>query len=360
MEDNKETSLPKKYMLMRSDKDNGVYKMIFENSSILNFIDRSPDQLNFYKVYAVLQNDDTLFSYARFANIIDTIPPASPKGLKATVDKKGLVTISWVNNREADLQGYKLFKSNRLVDEFVQINNTFITDSFATNKLNLKTLSKKIYYKIAASDNNFNTSILSNAIEVKRPDTIAPQEPILASVSQQTNGIAVKYILSNSDDVSREVLFKKTINEVEFKEYHIFNQKDSVGTMIDTLTEPGQTYVYKLSSSDEDGNTSISRMLDVLFETGFRKKIKDITFAVDRTAKKIDLKWAYDEKNVEKYVIYRSKKDEAPTIVKTLEGTNLQFTDRTVNMGNVYEYRIKAALVNGAESIISSPVTIEY
>lgn len=360
MADNKETALPKKYFLMRSDKDNGIYKTIYENSTNLNYTDRSPDQINFYKVGAVLLNDDTLFSYTRFANIIDTIAPTSPKGLKAIVDKKGLVTLSWATSKESDIQGYKLFKSNRLNDEFIQLNNKFITDTFTTDKLNLKTLSKKIYYKIAASDNNFNTSILSEAIEVKRPDTIAPQAPILVSVNQKTNGISISYILSNSEDLSKEILFKKNINDLEWKEFYIFNRKDSVGSILDTLSDPGQTYAYKLSSSDEDGNTSHSRILDVLFETGFRKKIKDITFIVDRTAKKIDLNWKYDEKNVEKYVIYRSKKDEVPTIIKTLEGNALQFTDKTVNMGNVYEYRIKAAMVNGAESIISAPIIVEY
>lgn len=360
MADNKETALPKKYILMRSDKDNGAYKIIYENSSGLIYTDRSPDQINFYKIGAVLLNDDTLFSYTRFANIIDTIAPASPKGLKAIVDKKGQVTLSWTTSKESDMQGYKLFKSNRLTDEFIQINNKFITDTFTTDKLNLKTLSKKIYYKIAASDINFNTSALSEAIEVKRPDTIAPQAPILVSVNQKTNGISISYILSNSDDASKEILFKKNINDLEFKEFYIFNRKDSVGIILDTLSEPGQTYRYKLSSSDEDGNTSNSRILDVLFETGFRKKINDITFVVDRTAKKIELNWKYDEKNVEKYVIYRSKKDEVPTIVKTLDGTNLKFTDKTVNMGNIYEYRIKAAMANGAESIISSPIIVEY
>ncbi|MBK7311253.1 MAG: hypothetical protein IPI93_10820 [Sphingobacteriaceae bacterium] len=360
MEDDKETTLPKKYILMRSDKDNGVYKTIYESSTNLNYSDRSPGQLNFYRVAAVLINDDTLFSYSRFANIIDTIAPASPKDLKAIVDKKGIVTISWTKSKESDLQGYKLFKSNRLNDEFVQINNKFITDSFTTDKLNLKTLSKKIYYKIAASDNNFNASALSEAIEVKRPDTIPPQAPILVSVSQKTNCIEVRYILSNSDDVNKEILFKKKIDEIEFKDYYTFDPKDSTGIILDTLVEPGQTYEYQLRSSDEDKNISYSRSLDVLFETGFRKKINDITFTVDRTSKKIDLTWKYDEKNVEKYVIYRSKKDEIPTIVKTLEGNTLQFTDKTVNMGNVYEYRIKAAMANGAESIISSPVTVEY
>ncbi|MBK6522889.1 MAG: hypothetical protein IPG08_11450 [Sphingobacteriaceae bacterium] len=63
MEDDKETTLPKKYILMRSDKDNGVYKTIYESSTNLNYSDRSPGQLNFYRVAAVLINDDTLFSY---------------------------------------------------------------------------------------------------------------------------------------------------------------------------------------------------------------------------------------------------------------------------------------------------------
>lgn len=360
MEDHKETSLPKKYILMKSNKDNGIYKTIYENSTNLSFTDKSPDQINFYKAGAILLNDDTLYSYTRFANIIDTIPPTTPLNLKAIVDKNGQVTISWVKNKESDLQGYKLFKSNRANDEFVQMNNIFITDSFTTDKLNLKTLSKKIYYKIAASDKNFNTSILSEAIEVKRPDTIAPQAPILVSVNQQTNGIAIKYILSQSDDIKKETLLKKNVNEIEYKEFHLFDIKDSLGTILDTLTEPGQTYVYKLSSIDEDGNISGSRVIDVLFETGFRKKIKDISFSVDRTAKKIDLNWKYDEKNIEKFVIYRSKKDEIPTIIKTLEGNTMQFTDRTMNIGNIYEYRIKAAMANGAESIISSPIIVEY
>jgi hypothetical protein len=360
MNDPTETKIPVKYILQKSDKENSGYRSIFESSGDLNYLDKEVSKGSYYRVIALFQNNDSLFSFSRYATIIDTIPPSVPKNLKATVDKKGIVTISWKKSNEPDLQGYKLYRSNRPQDEFVQINEKFITDSFSTDKLNLRTLSKKIYYKVAASDNNYNTSTLSDPIEVKRPDTIPPQQPILVSVFQNTIGIVVKYILSSSEDIGKETLLRKAPNENGFKDYFSFMQKDSVGEILDTLIEQGQSYSYKLRSTDEDGNTSFSRTLDFIFETGFRKKIKDITFAVDRTAKKIDLAWKYDEKNIEKFVIYRSKKDEKPTIIKTLDGNTLQFTDKTVNIGNVYEYRIKAAMVNGAESIISSPISVEY
>lgn len=360
MENSEETKLPKKYVLQKSETESAGYSSIFESSTILSYSDKNVSKGSYYRIMAVLNNNDTIYSFSRYATIIDTVPPLIPTNFKAKVDKSGIVTLSWKKNTENDIQGYKLFKSNRPQDEFVQMNEKFITDSVSLDKLNLKTLSKNIYYKIAATDNNYNTSALSEYIEVKRPDTIPPQSPILVSVFQNTNGIIVKYILSSSGDIGKEVLLKKGENDIAFKEFMAFSKKDSVGEIIDTLIDQGKTYAYKLQSIDEDGNVSYSRTLDFLFETGFRKKIKDISFTVDRTAKKIDLAWKYDEKNVEKFIIYRSKKDEKPTIIKTVEGNTLQFTDRTVNIGNVYEYRIKAALVNGAESTISSPVSVEY
>ena len=66
------------------------------------------------------------------------------------------------------------------------------------------------------------------------------------------------------------------------------------------------------------------------------------------------------KKEIEKYVIYRSKKDEPLTIIKTLTHPIQNFEDKTLNIGNVYEYRIKAVYLNGVESVISDPVKVEY
>lgn len=39
----------------------------------------------------------------------DTIPPATPTGLKAVMDSTGAVHISWDANKEPDILGYQLF-----------------------------------------------------------------------------------------------------------------------------------------------------------------------------------------------------------------------------------------------------------
>lgn len=355
-----ETDKLKSYLLMRSEKDNGVYKIIFESTDNLRFTDHNPLASNFYKVAAITFNNDTIYSYSRMATIIDTISPNSPIGLKAAVDKKGNVTIKWKKNQETDLQGYKLFKANTLNEEFVQINNKFIKDTFFNDKLNLKTLSKKIYYSLAATDNNFNSSFKCLPIEVRRPDTIPPASPILRSVSPELKGVKIEFILSKSNDVMMHIISRKTESENNFVNIKSITLKDSIENYSDTTAECGRTYTYLISAIDEDDNISKSRPLILKYETGFRKKLTTVNYTVDRTKKNISLIWEYNEKEIEKFILYRKRENGPLTIIKTVDGNTLSYVDKTPNIGNIYEYRIKAVMYNGAESIISDPIKIEY
>jgi glycerophosphoryl diester phosphodiesterase len=359
MENNFETPLLKNYLLLRADKDNGIYKTIYESKENLKYTDLEPRQSNFYKVAAITHNNDTIYSYSRMATIIDTIPPSPPNNLKATVDKKGIVTLQWQKNNETDLQGYKLFKANALNEEFVQINNKFITDTIYTDKLNLKTLTKKIYYSLAASDNNFNTSITCSSIEVKRPDTIPPAAPLLNSLYPELKGVKLNFILSKSDDVIKHIISRKTGNE-NFTVLKELTIKDSIGIYMDTTAESGKTYSYQVTAFDEDNNSSVSKCLVIKYQTGYRKKLNNLAYKVDRTQKNISLTWEYNEKEIEKFILYRAKANEQLTIIKTVNGKTLSYTDNNLNIGNIYEYRIKAVLYNGDESIISDAVKVEY
>lgn len=359
METNSETGLLKNYLLMRSEKDNGSYKTIYESKENLKYTDLNPQQSNFYKIAAVTYNNDTIYSYSRMATIIDTIPPTTPVNLKAIVDKKGIVTLQWQKNKETDIQGYKLFKANALSEEFVQINNKFITDTTYTDKLNLKTLTKKIYYSLAASDNNFNTSVTCLPIEVSRPDTIPPSAPLLNSLYPDLKGVKLNFIFSHSDDVVKHTISRKTDNE-NFTMLKELTLKDSLGVYLDTTAEPGKTYSYQVAASDEDNNSSVSKSLTIKYQTGYRKKLNSLTYKVDRTQKNISLTWDYNEKEIEKFILYRAKANEPLTIIKTVNGKTLSYIDNNLNIGNVYEYRIKAVMYNGDESIISDAVKVEY
>lgn len=100
--------------------------------------------------------------------------------------------------------------------------------------------------------------------------------------------------------------------------------------------------------------------MSIKHETGFRKKLTDFQFAIDRTQKNISLSWNYSEKEIEKFILYRGRDKEPLTIIKALEGSIFSYTDKTPNIGNVYEYRIKAIMLNGAESIISDSLKVIY
>lgn len=360
MSDSTENSLPKEYVLLRSDKDNGKYTTMFKSSTEFNFTDQAPQQSNYYKIGAITHGDDTLFSFSRLALIIDTIPPVTPTGVKAKVDTKGNVEIIWDKNTEADFQGYKIYKANDPKEEFVQINNEFARTPAYKDKLNLKTLSRKIYYCVAATDNNYNTSELSKPIEVKRPDTIPPVSAVIKDLKITQEGIKVIWIPSSSEDVKQYVLYRKNEKSNSVDQIKVWNPADSGTTFMDTLLEFGIGYRYKIIVMDEDDNISVSNNPYMLFETGFRKKMRDIKFEADRARKVTTLLWSYPENEIEKYIVYRAKSQEHLTIIKTLSHSASSFTDNTLSMGNTYEYRIKAVFKNGAESIISDPITVEF
>lgn len=360
MGDQRENVLPKEYILLRSDKDQGTYTLIYRSSNEFEFTDNTPNQSNYYKIGAVTKGNDTLISFSKLALIIDTIPPIAPANIHAKVDSKGNVQIIWDKNPENDIQGYKIYKANALTEEFVQINNEFAKTTFYRDKLNLKTLSKKIYYSVAATDNNYNTSHLSKPIEVKRPDTIPPVPAIIKELIITENGIRTTWIPSNSEDVKQYILYhqdEKTRSDVKIRSW---GPSDTSTSYTDTLVEFGSGYRYKIIVMDEDDNISVSNDPYMFFETGFRKKIQDISHRVDREKKCIILNWNYPENEIEKYIVYRAKPSEQLTILKTLAHPSSGFTDNTLNIGNLYEYRIKAVFKNGAESIISDAIKVEY
>lgn len=359
MEKQSENDFPDKYLVLRSANEKNGYALIHQAKKPGIYMDKNITSTCYYKIQAVTQGGDTLTSFSRMAVIYDTIPPEIPTGLRAVCDKNGNVQVSWSRSTETNLQGYKLFRNNSLNEEPAQINSHFIKDTFYNEKLKLNNLSRKVYYAIAATDGNFNTSKLCAFIEVRKPDTLAPIKPILLSISPQTFGIKLKMNLSEEEDVKEHSLIRKEnkAQEIEIKKW---KPKDTLSVYVDSTALSGRVYSYRLSSTDEDGNRSYSEELSIRYETGYRRKLNDFSVSADRKKKEILLSWNYYENKIEKFIIYRKKGEGKLTILKTVEGNERAYRDDTPQMGNFYEYRIKAVMDDGVESIISDGVRVEY
>lgn len=125
------------------------------------------------------------------------------------------------------MQGYTLH------EEFVQINNEFAREPKYQDKLNLKTLSKKVYYCVNATDKRYNNSELSKPVEVKRPDTIAPEKPIINNLQLKQNGILIEWINSNSEDVKYYVLYRQSENSKTEEKLKEWQAKDTLKMFFD-------------------------------------------------------------------------------------------------------------------------------
>lgn len=358
MEKVKENELPINYLLFRSEKEKAGYKLIKESKIADSYIDKNITSTSYYKVLALSAGNDTLYSFSRMAVIYDSIPPEIPTGLKAVCDKNGNLSIRWNRSKEEGLQGFKLYRNNSLNEEPVQINTYFIKDTFYNEKLALNNLSKKVYYALSVTDANFNASKLCAFIEVRKPDTIPPIKPILLNVSPELNGIKITWMKSDEEDVRSHSLYRKVNNDYE-KVWQM-NAKDSSAFYLDKKVESAKKYTYYLESEDEDGNRSTSEALSISYENGFREKITVFNAQVDRKKKELRLDWMYSETKTEKFIIYRKKENEKLSILKTLPGKERSFIDYTAQIGNIYNYRIKAVMADGIESIISDEVKVEY
>jgi hypothetical protein len=84
----------------------------------------------------------------RFA--VDTLPPATPSGLAVTL-REGGVRLAWAANAEADLAGYRVYRSGSALTGFSQVATTE-TPAYRD------TLAGIAYYRIAAVDRAGNES----------------------------------------------------------------------------------------------------------------------------------------------------------------------------------------------------------
>lgn len=361
MQDIKETSLIKNFVLARAGKDAGPYTNLYESKTVLQYIDKEPLANNFYKVMAITEYGDTLQSFSRMIYLNDTTAPLPPKNLKALVDKKGNVTVTWSRNTESDFRGYRIFKANGLNEEFVSPNENFLTDTVFKETLPLNNLAHYIYYSAVATDKNFNSSKQCPPFKLRRPDTIAPVKPIITDVKLLQQGIKLFFSISKSEDVELHNLTRSNSNDNRHITVAQFLAKDTlINCFMDTSAVLGESYSYTLTAFDEDENKALSQPRFVNFETGFRPKINDLKAEVDINKRKINLSWQSVNKGVDKYILYRASESEPYTIITTLEANVNSFVDKELNIGNTYFYKIKAVYTNGAESIFNQPLKVIY
>lgn len=328
-----------------------------------SYEDLAPKQTNYYQVVGVALNGEEFRSPVYYTQLIDSIPPLAPIGMKGEVDENGAATFSWTPNAEADIYGYRIYRGNFLNEEFSQITIEPIRSASFLDSVNLKTLNRQIHYQIMAIDRNQNHSGLSQVLTLELPDKVKPAPPYFLPVKSSREGVVLQWGPSGSDDVSHYDVYRKDRTAQTWtKIASVAQNADSLYIYKDNSSEEARTQSYTVVAVDRAGLESdpAQAVSGTKLLTAVKPAITMSDPDIDRTNKKIVLKWKYDQRGVEKYQVYRAKEGENLKLYSTIAGTAFNFEDRQLITNSTYTYRVMALFVTGAKSELSREIKVVY
>jgi fibronectin type 3 domain-containing protein len=305
----------------------------------------------YYTVAAVDTAGNLAFSLPVLATRIDTVPPLPPSGLSGKIDEKGVVTLKWNLGKEKNLIGYRVLRANSPDHEFAQLTGRVHSDTVFIDTVNIKTLTRYVYYRVAAVNNRYQHSELTPVLTLRRPDIIPPVEAVFADVYVTDSSVQMKWHPSSSEDLAKQVLLRK---ETDAKNWAVIDSlPPTLALYIDKKVEQNKVYAYTIISVDSSGLKSkpAAEVVARPFDTGKRLPVSNFTAEYTEKDKNIMLKWNYKPRENEKtwYVIYRAEGDGQLKEYKSVDGNTFTFSDKNIP-GSSYKYGIVVMTSFGGES----------
>lgn len=353
------------FLVGKSSGINGPFDIVTKTPlppSTRSWTDSNPDILgeNYYVVYARDTSKNIAGSMPAYGFLIDSIPPGKPYKPSGSIDTNGVVRLHWKIGKEKDIFGYRVYFANAADHEFSNITPKPTLDTTFTDTITLNTLSKKIYYKIAAVDRNYNHSIVSEILVLIKPDKIPPVEPLFKDFIVSDTAVVFGMIASSSKDVKQHQLFRRKAGEDKWNEIKLFKGKELPASYSDRTVEGSTYYQYALLATDSSGNKSpYSPTMDVrVLPKVSKQDIKGLNVRFDKEKKDVVLSWSKPSSTVKFYVLYRGKSGNRPAVLTSPSGELNQYRDNMLVGKGAYTYLIKAVYADGGESPILNMGTI--
>jgi hypothetical protein len=321
----------------------------------------------YFQVASVDKNGNENSSIPMFLNVIDSIAPAIPQGLKGIIDSTGIVSLAWEHAPDKDLSGYKVYFANNPKDEFTQLTNNTIEYNFYQDTVVLNTLTEKIYYKVQSRDQRYNESVLSDYIVIERPDIIPPTTPVLLQPNHSEEGIILTWNPSTSADVETHYIYRKTDGD-ETEGWTLLDSLDNKArTYTDVNVAYEKVYTYTLRAMDDDSLYS-EYCLPLKGRKPFTKAIggiNTINTAFDEEKKKVKIEWDFTPPTEApladldyRFIIYKGTSTESMQRLIQLRTKDPIYTDDKIEGEQKYRYAIMVVYENGKKSDLSQKTAI--
>jgi fibronectin type 3 domain-containing protein len=307
---------------------------------------------NYFTVAAIDRYGEKYTSFPQLVQPIDSTPPAIPIGLEGVVNDSGIVNINWTPNREKDIYGYHIYRGNIATEEFALITKDPTRDSSFVDTVDIKMLNKNVFYKIAALDQRFNQSNPSKVLKVDKPDLIPPPSPQFTDVQAIEGKVILSWDNSPDQDVAAHRVYRLDPANGQWKLLKTLEHKDST-QFTDFAVMGGIQYAYTLVAVDKSKNESEpSQPMTVVVPVDKRNRppVKDLRALVDRKSEKVLIDWAYEERDVVEFQIYRAYGPEPISLWQVLSTSTRGVVDEKLAINNIYRYAVRAVFADGSMS----------
>lgn len=339
------------FTLNQAKQDKGPYKAVVENINPVNrkITFDKPYSTNYFTITAIAKHGESRTSFPVLVQPVDSFPPATPTGLNATIDSNGVVTLKWQQNTEEDLLGYRISRANNKNEEPAILTPVVHKKSIYRDTINIKTLSNKIYYAVAALDERYNQSAFTTLIEIKKPDVVPPAAAIFTDYQIKNDSVLIHWINSKDEDIANHELYRIEKGKTEVPEF-LASFTDNTSQYIDLTAEPGKQYEYNIVAVDESGlRTSAPIRLQIqVLDNGSLYKVRAVNTYVDAKNFFIEITWKDNLKDIDSYEIYKAKKGKPITLLKVVQaGKPKQLIDNNISINEIYQYGVVPVMKTG-------------
>lgn len=356
----------KGFYIGRSKKSLDDFKPLFDKPLPPNtrrYVDEqaNPDTTNYYVVAAADTANNASASMSAYVLFVDSIPPGKPTGLSATVSRAGIVRLSWSKSSETDVKGYIVLAANQRDHQFITVVKQAIPDPVFMDTLQLKTLTESIFYQVKAVDRNNNTSVVSDILEVKKPDVVPPNIPVFSQYDIKSDGVLLEWAASTSKDVVGHVLYRREVKQPVFAKLARIESK-AIHSYVDKSVRPNQRYDYMIRAEDDAGLQSPdSPILPVRVpEFKTRAGVQDFAVQYNNSKKQAEISWQNPPVSDVFTVIYRAENGGAFLTLNAPPKGVMQYQDRAIKPGVKYEYTTRVFYPDGKSSPLGPVSTVSF
>jgi uncharacterized protein len=309
---------------------------------------------NYYVIAGVDKYGKKIYSYPYLVQPIDSIPPTIPTGLSGTANDSGRIDLKWLPNTEKDIYGYYVYRCNVKGEEMSILTKEPLRSTVFVDSVSLLMTNPKVYYAIAAVDQRYNQSKISEPIAIVKPDKIPPISPAFTSYKLGDERVTLNWQSSPSEDVAFQRIYKKEANNTEGVWTLVKEFTGVKDTMYVDSTVMAETKVhYTIIAIDNSKNESVATVpltVTVVKDKKNVAAVSNLKGEALRPENRINLEWQHNEKGIVEYQVYKSTGTKPFSLWKVLEQSNNKIADVDVVSGHVYKYAVRAVFNDGRMS----------